>query len=66
MVQKTSLRATLIEMEAGGEPLTVSLEGRSLNAIRNCASNLGIYYPGRKYQVLLNREQMSCTISRLS
>ena len=64
MVTKTSLRASLVQMKAG-EVLRFPLEGRSPIAVRNCASLLGLNYPGRKYSVSIHRETLQCSITRV-
>lgn len=64
MVTKISMRATLAQMEAG-ETLTIPMEMRSYNAVRNCASLLGLEL-GRKYSVSVSRESRSANVTRVS
>ena len=65
MVQKTSMRATLVQMEEGAS-LNIPLAERAYNSIRSCAAMLGVAYPGRKYSVSLDRASQSCKVTRVS
>ena len=62
MVTKTSMRATIIAMEKD-DIITISLQDRGYNSIRNCASNVGVMM-ARKYSVRLNREANECKVPR--
>lgn len=64
MVTKISLRATMVQMNPG-ETLHFHLGDRSPIAVRNCASLLGVYYPGRKYSVSIERKSQLCKIVRV-
>lgn len=59
------MRATLVQMKAG-ESIHIPTRVRGYNSVRNCASLLGVEYPGRKYSVSVNREANSCKVTRLS
>lgn len=63
MVTKISMRATLVQMKPG-DSLRIPLRVRSWNSIRNCASTLGVTYPGRKYSVAVDRTDNSCKVTR--
>ena len=65
MVTKISMRATLVQMKPG-ESVLIPWKVRGWNSVRNCASALGISYPGRKYSVSVNRGQESCQVTRLA
>lgn len=65
MVQKISMRATLVQMKAG-ESIHIPTRVRGYNSVRNCASLLGVEYPGRKYSVSVDRQANSCKVTRLS
>ena len=47
-----------------GDSLRIPLRVRSWNSIRNCASTLGVTYPGRKYSVAVDRTDNSCKVTR--
>ena len=63
MVQKISMRATLVQMKPG-ECLTIPLQVRGWNSVRACASILGVDFPGRKYSVSVDREAQNCKVTR--
>ena len=65
MVQKISMRATLVQMKAG-ESIHIPTRVRGYNSVRNCASLLGVEYPGRKYSVSVDRQANSYKVTRLS
>lgn len=52
----------MVGMEVG-ESISISLQARNYNSIRNCASNLGLT-KSRKYSVHLDREANECNITR--
>ena len=62
MVKKISLRATLAQMKAG-DCITIPLQVRGYNTIRNCASLAGSDL-GRKYSVSLDRANNNCKVTR--
>jgi len=59
------MRATLIRMGTG-EMVEISTRTRSWAGIRNCASLLGVDFPGRKYTVSLDRVAGVCKVTRIS
>lgn len=64
MVTKISMRATLAGMKPG-EVVTIPMEMRGYNYLRNCASLLGVAYPGRKYSVSVDREKQQSKVTRV-
>lgn len=64
MVTKTSLRATIIEMEPGAS-LSLPMGVRAYSYIRNVASTIGITHK-RKYSVHADSEASLLTITRHS
>lgn len=64
MVQKESMRATLVEMEPQ-DVVSIPLEARKYNYVRNCASILGLQL-SRRYSVSLDRESRCTKVTRLS
>lgn len=63
MVQKISMRATLVQMKPGQE-VTIPIRVRNSNSVRNCASTLGTDL-GRKYSVSVDREARTCKVTRI-
>ena len=63
MVTKISMRATLVQMKPG-ESLTIPMRVRGWNSVRNCASLLGVEYPGRRYSVSVDRQANNCKVTR--
>lgn len=64
MVTKISMRATLAGMKPG-EVVTIPMKMRAYNSVRNCASLLGVTYPGRKYSVSADREKQQSKVTRV-
>lgn len=62
MVTKTSLRATIANMDLG-EKLVVSIGDYSATTIRNYAAMLGLQYL-RTYSVHINRDARAIEITR--
>lgn len=59
------MRATMVQMKPG-DVITIPMKVRCWNSIRNCASTLGVSYPGRKYSVAINREADNCKVTRVA
>ena len=64
MVQKISMRATLVQM-APGESILIPLTLRTSNSVRNCASVLALDM-GRKYTVSVDRIEGNCKVTRVA
>ena len=64
MVKTTSMRGTFVLMNPG-DTVSISLQDRKYNTIRNCASILGVEM-GRRYSVTLVRQDNSCKVTRVA
>lgn len=64
MLQKQSLRASVLEMEVN-DSLTISLEEYGYTTIRSYASELG-FATGRVYRTKRNRAERTQTITRIA